>query len=160
MSALDLDALIDGAGRVADLEAEIPQHVEHVLGDALAPRRLLVGKQEQQIDVGAGRQQRAAIAAGGDDRHALGVRRVGRPVDVRHGVVVRGRGSARPGSATDRRRSGARCDRPRGRDGRQRAHRRRAPSGARSWRRAPCAGSSPCARKFAVNSARSSRESK
>ena len=83
-----LDALVDGAGRVPDLEAEIPQNVEHVLGDALAPRRLLVGKQEQQVDVGAGRQQRAAVAAGGDDRHALGVRRIGRPVDVRHRVVV------------------------------------------------------------------------
>ena len=84
----DLDALVDGARRVPDLEAQIPQHVEHVLGDALAPRRLLVGKQEQQIDVGSGRQQPAPVAPGGDDRHALGVRRIGRPVDVRDGVVV------------------------------------------------------------------------
>ena len=52
-----LDALIDGARRVPDLEAEIPQNVEHVFGDALAPRRLLVGEQEEQIDVGARRQQ-------------------------------------------------------------------------------------------------------
>ena len=84
----ELDALVDGARRVPDLEAQIPQHIEHVLGDALAPRRLLVGQQEQQIDVGARRQQAAAVAAGRDDRHALGVRGIGRPVDVRDRVVV------------------------------------------------------------------------
>ena len=49
-----LQALADGARGVPDLEAEVPQHVEHVFGDALAPRRLLVGQQEQDIDVGAG----------------------------------------------------------------------------------------------------------
>ena len=56
-------ALIDIARGVADLEAEIPEQIEHVFGDALAPGGLLVGKQEQQVDVGARREQPASIAA-------------------------------------------------------------------------------------------------
>ncbi len=83
----ELEALVDGARRVPDLEAEIPQHVEHVFGDALAPRRLLVGKQEQKVDVRSWRQHLAPVAACRYDRHALGIRRVRRPVDVRHRVV-------------------------------------------------------------------------
>ena len=73
---------------MADLEAQIPQQIEHVLDHALAPRRLLVGQQEQQIDVGEGRQQAAAVAAGGDDGHALGVGRIGGAIDVGDRVVV------------------------------------------------------------------------
>ncbi len=65
------DALVDRARRVPDLEAEIPQRIEHRLGDALAPGGLLIGKQKQEIDVGARRQQAAAIAADRDHRHAL-----------------------------------------------------------------------------------------
>ena len=37
-------ALIDIARGVADLEAEIPEQIEHVFGDALAPGGLLVGQ--------------------------------------------------------------------------------------------------------------------
>ena len=44
-------ALLDRAGGVADLQPEVPQQVEHELDDLLAARRLLVGTQEQQIDV-------------------------------------------------------------------------------------------------------------
>ena len=60
----------------------VPQDIEHELDDALAPGGLLVGQEEQQIDVGAGRQRAAAIAAGGHDGHALGVRRVDGAIDV------------------------------------------------------------------------------
>ena len=45
-------ALVDRARGVADLQPEVPQQVEHELDDLLAARRLLVGTQEQQIDVG------------------------------------------------------------------------------------------------------------
>ena len=44
-------ALIDGARGVADLLAQIPEQIEDRLDDAFAPRRLLVGQQEQQIDI-------------------------------------------------------------------------------------------------------------
>ena len=69
-------ALVDRAGGVADFEAEIPQEIENVFGDALAPGGLLVGQQEQEIDVGAWRQQPAAVAALRHDGHALGGRRI------------------------------------------------------------------------------------
>ena len=72
-------ALVDRARRVADLQLEIPQHVEHRLDDALAPGGLLVGKQEQQVDVRPRRQRAAAVAAGGDDREALARGRIARP---------------------------------------------------------------------------------
>ena len=81
-------ALIDGAGGVADLEAEIPQEIEHVLGNALAPGGLLIGKQEEKIDVRARREHAAAIAALGDHRHVLGGRRVLGAVDVVGGEIV------------------------------------------------------------------------
>ena len=83
-----LRRLVDGARGVADLQAQVPQQVEHVLDHALAPGRLLVGQQEQQIDVGERREQAAAVAAGGDDGHVLGVGGVGGAIDVRDRVVV------------------------------------------------------------------------
>ena len=60
---------------MADLQPHVPETIENGFGDRLAPGGLLVGKQEQQVDVGLRRHQPAAIAAGGDDRHALGVGR-------------------------------------------------------------------------------------
>ena len=67
---------------MADLEPHVPQAIEDGLGDGLAPGGLLVGKQKQQIDVGAGRQHAAAIAAGGDDRHVLGFRGILRRIEM------------------------------------------------------------------------------
>ena len=73
---------------MADLQPQVPEQVEHVLHHALAPRRLLVGQQEQQIDIGEGGEHASAVAAGGDDGHALGIGGVGGPVDVSDRVVV------------------------------------------------------------------------
>ena len=85
MSALALaDALVDRAGGVADLQSHVPQAIEDRFGDRFAPRGLLVGQQEQQIDVGAGRQHAAPVAAGGDDRHALGFGRILRGIEMLH----------------------------------------------------------------------------
>ena len=81
-------ALVDGARRVADLEAEIPQQIEHIFGDALAPCRLLVGKQEEEIDVGARREQAAPIAALRHHCHPLGGRGIVGAIDVGGGEVV------------------------------------------------------------------------
>ncbi len=67
---------------MADLQPHVPQAIEDRLGDRLAPGGLLVGQQEEEIDVGAGRHQAAAVAAGGDDRHALGFRRILRGIEV------------------------------------------------------------------------------
>ena len=68
------DAFVDRTRRVTDLEAHVPQAIEQSLGHRLAPGGLLVGQHEQEIDVGARRQQPAAIAAGCDHRHAFGLR--------------------------------------------------------------------------------------
>ncbi len=67
---------------MADLEPHVPQAIEDRLGDRFAPGGLLVGQQEQEIDVGAGRQDAAAVAAGGDDRHAFGLGRILRRIEV------------------------------------------------------------------------------
>ena len=74
------DAFVDRARGVADLQPRIPQGIEDRFGDRLAPGGLLVGKEKQEIDVGAGRLQAAAVAAGGDHRHALAFRWIFRRV--------------------------------------------------------------------------------
>ncbi len=66
------DAFVDRACGVADLQSHVPQAIENGFRDLLAPGGLLVGQDEQQIDVGLGCHQAAAVAAGGDHRHALG----------------------------------------------------------------------------------------
>ena len=43
-----LQTLVDGARRVADLEAKIPEQIEHVLRDALAPRVCLYGNRKSR----------------------------------------------------------------------------------------------------------------
>ena len=72
VGAGEAHAFVDAARGMADGEAEIPEQIEDELDDALAPGRLLVGKQEEQIDIGARRQRAAAIAADGHHRHVLG----------------------------------------------------------------------------------------
>ena len=80
-------AFVDGAGGVADLEAEVPQQIEHELDDLLAPGRLLVGTQEQEIEVAKRRQLAAAVAAGRHHAQPLGGAGVGRGVGVAVGEV-------------------------------------------------------------------------
>ena len=82
-----LQALVDGASGVPDLQAEVPQHVKYSFGDALRPCRFLVGQQEQEIDIRARCQQTAAVAASRNDRHPLGIGGIGRPPDVGHLIV-------------------------------------------------------------------------
>ena len=74
-------ALGDRAGRLADLEPQIPKDIEQILDNLLGVRRLLVGQQEQQIDIGEGGQFTAAITADGDDRHLFTGGRVGERID-------------------------------------------------------------------------------
>ena len=66
-----LDALGDGAAGMADLEADVPKQVEHVLDEFLQGLREFVGgarQEEKNIDVRARIEQGAAVAAGGDER--------------------------------------------------------------------------------------------
>jgi hypothetical protein len=73
---------------VPDLQAEIPQHVQDVFDDLVAPGCLLVGEQEEQIDVGTGGEGAAAITADRHHRHVLGGRAVLGAVDMRCGKIV------------------------------------------------------------------------
>ena len=80
-------ALVDGARGVADLQPQVPQQVEHELDDLLAARRLLVGPQEQQIDVGQRRQLAAAVAAGRHHAQPLGGAGIGGGIDALVGEI-------------------------------------------------------------------------
>ena len=73
---------------MADLQPHVPQAIQDDLGDQLAPCGLLVGQEKQQIDVGAGCEHAAAVAAGRDDRHVLGFGWVLRGIEMRARELV------------------------------------------------------------------------
>ena len=75
------DAIVDPARGVTDLQPHVPQHVEHVFGQLLAERGLLVGQDEQKVDVRARRQRAAPVTADGGQRDAFALRQVG---DLEH----------------------------------------------------------------------------
>ena len=66
------DGFVHRTGRLAHRQAEVPQHVEDIFDDLLAARGGLVRGEEQQVDVGPGREFAAPIAADGDEREAVG----------------------------------------------------------------------------------------
>ena len=68
------DTFAHRACGVADLQPHVPEAVEQRLGNRLAPGGLLVREKKQQIDVGARRQQTAAVATGRHHCHVLGFR--------------------------------------------------------------------------------------
>ncbi len=86
--ARELDALLDGAGGVADFETQVPQGVEHELDDALGVGGGLVGAQEQKIDVREGRQRPAAVAAHGHQSQPFALCGVPGPEHMHGGEVV------------------------------------------------------------------------
>ena len=61
-------ALIDCSRRVANLEPQVPEHIEQRLDDLLHSRGRLVRHEEQDIDVRIGREHAAAITADRDNR--------------------------------------------------------------------------------------------
>lgn len=103
---------------MAGLQLQVPEGVKHRFDDALAPGRLLVREQEEQIDIRARRQRAAPIAADGDDCDPLGLRGVVGRIEIggrravqpeHHGIHHR-REPMRAGQAGAR----PRQDRPRG----------------------------------------------
>ncbi len=82
------DGLLDRARRLPDFEAEIPERVEQIFDHLLGMRRALVGREEEQIDVGEGRELAAAIAADGDQREPLAGGRIGVRIDVARDEIV------------------------------------------------------------------------
>jgi hypothetical protein len=82
------DALVDGTRRVADRQAQVPQHVEDVFGELFAERRLLVGQHEQEVDIGARRQRAASVAADRDQRQPFALREIGNRKHARQREIV------------------------------------------------------------------------
>ena len=82
-------AILHAARRMADLQAEIPQQIEHELDQPLGPRADLGAGEEEQVDIRIGRQHAAAIAAGGDQGEGL-LPRAGAARDHRLGIGVDG----------------------------------------------------------------------
>ena len=80
-------ALLDRARGVPDLQAEVPEQVEHEFDDLLAARRLLVGPQEQQIDVAERRHLAPAEAAGRDHAQPFGGAGIGGGIGAAVGEV-------------------------------------------------------------------------
>src|SRR5215468_758228 len=80
-------AFLDRARGVADLQPEVPQEIEHELYDLLAARRLLVGTQEQEIDVAKRGQLAAAVAAGRHHAQPLGRAGIAGRIDALVGEV-------------------------------------------------------------------------
>jgi hypothetical protein len=64
---------------MADLEAEVPEQVQHELDHLLAPGGLLVRQQEQDIDIRSRRELAPAVAADREHRQTLARRRIGQP---------------------------------------------------------------------------------
>ena len=78
----------DGAARMADLEAEIPQDVEHRLDHLFAPRRAAHRGDEGDVDIRMRRHLGAAVAPHRKDREAFGLRAVGDGVELGGDVIV------------------------------------------------------------------------
>jgi hypothetical protein len=70
------DHLVERAAGLAQLQAKIPERVEHRFDHALGPRRLLAGGKEADVDVRMWRHLGTAIATDRDQREALAGRRV------------------------------------------------------------------------------------
>ena len=60
-----LQALAEGARRVPDLLAQIPEDIEDALHDLLRPCAIALGQEEQEVDVRAGGERAPAVAADG-----------------------------------------------------------------------------------------------
>ena len=71
------DTVFDRAGRVTDLQLQIPEDIEHGFNHALGPCGDLVGRQEQQIDVGKRGHFTAPVAANSHHGQSFALGRVG-----------------------------------------------------------------------------------
>ena len=79
---------VERAGRMAHLEAEIPQQIQHRLDYLLAPGGLLAADEEGDVDIRMRRHLGAAVSAHRHDREALRLRPVGAGVEMRDRVIV------------------------------------------------------------------------
>ena len=82
------DHFIKAAARLADLEPQVPQEIEHGLDHLLAPRGLFTRCDEGDIDVRMRRHFAPAIAAHRHDRQPFARRTIARRIDRQRDVIV------------------------------------------------------------------------
>ena len=88
IAARQADAFIDRAGGLADLQFQVPQHIQDVFDDLFLARRFLVGQHEQQIDIGIWCKFATAVPADGRNAQALALGRVCCRINMIGGKIV------------------------------------------------------------------------
>ena len=78
------DHIIQAAGGVAHLQAEIPQQVQQGFDDLFAPRRLLPRRDEHDVHVGKRRHLAAAVTAHRSQRQPFGLGGIGQRIEAGH----------------------------------------------------------------------------
>ena len=81
------DHLVERPRRVADLETEVPQEIQHGLDHLLAPRGLFPRRQEHDVDIGIRGHFAAAIAADRKQGQPLRRGRIGSGVQRGRGEI-------------------------------------------------------------------------
>ena len=82
------DRLVQRAGGMADLEAEVPQEVEHCLHHLFAPGIAPLADQEGDVDIGVRGHFRAPVSAHRHDREPFSRGAIGCRIDVMRDVLV------------------------------------------------------------------------
>src|SRR5690606_8483539 len=67
------NALFDCAGRMANLEAKVPQNIKDKFDRLVHIRRILWRKQEKKVDIGTWRQGITTITTNTRDRYVTGI---------------------------------------------------------------------------------------
>ena len=79
---------IERAARVADLEIQVPEEIQHRLDHLLAPVSALAGREERDVDIGVRRHFAAAVAAHREHREPLPGRAVAHGIDRADHVIM------------------------------------------------------------------------
>ena len=76
------DTFVDRPRGLADLQFQVPQHVQDVFDHLFLTRGFLVGQDEKQIDIGIWRKFAPPVSANGGDAQTLALGRVRRRIDL------------------------------------------------------------------------------
>ena len=80
----DADHVVQAAGGVAHLQAQIPQQIEQSFDDLFAPRRLLPRRDEHDVHIGKRRHLAAAVATHRRQRQPFGLGGIGQRIEAGH----------------------------------------------------------------------------
>ena len=80
--------IVGRAARMTDLEAEVPQEIEHRLDRLFAPRRTARGREKGDIDIGMRGHLGPSVPADSHDRELLCRRPVARRIDILDHMIM------------------------------------------------------------------------